>query len=311
MNILDILMCPECKSILSEDLNCKGCNNQYIAQNNGVFNLISQKLSGALLQEQKEISELLANRRKNSEPVTESEEYEQAWQQMRQKMNDFINPLLNELSGTVCDLATGVGSHLRRLLNAEPKDFNIVCIDIERTALMLAAQQKDHRIFCVAGDARYMPVKDNSFDYITSHGVFCEVGEIDTVAKEMYRTLKPHGKLLIRGEYIDKNDRKSYELAESDKVAKEIYRTLKPHGKLLIRGEYINKHDSQSYELARTMKLEKGIVEENLIQELENAGFKNIVSTIVAELKREIPEGILPPVAGGMMYFYVIQAEKL
>jgi ubiquinone/menaquinone biosynthesis C-methylase UbiE len=286
MNIIDILICPECKNplTLSEDLECKGCNNQYIAQNNGVLNLVSQKLSGALLQEQKEASNFLQSKNKNNEPINNSESVKEikkdeqdweelSWEQIHQKMNDFINPLLNTLSGIVCDLATGIGSHLQRLLNLESKDFNIVCIDIERTALGLAAMQKNPRIFCVVGDARYMPVKDNSFDYITSHGVFCEVGECDKVAKEIYRTLKPNGRIIIRGEYIDKND-------------------------------------SESVELAKSMKLEKGIIEENLIQELENAGFKNIVSTIVAKSKRDVQEGILPPVAGDRIYFYVIQAEK-
>ena len=273
MNIADILICPECKTGLTKDLKCGGCNNNYIIHNNGVINLVSQNLSGELLQEQQETSELLQTKRKNSEPVLESEEYKQAWQQVRQKMNDFINPLLDELSGIVCDVATGMGSHLTRLLNIGAKDFDIICIDIERMVLGLAAMQKNPRVFCVAGDARYMPVKDNSFDYITSHGVFCEVGESDKVAKEMYRTLKPHGKLIIRGEYIDKND-------------------------------------SESFELAKSMKLEKGIAEENLIKELENAGFKNILSAIVAEIKKEAQEGILPPVVGGMQYLYVLQAEK-
>jgi hypothetical protein len=58
------------------------------------------------------------------------------------------------------------------------------------------------------------------------------------------------------------------------------------------------------------MKLEKGIIEENLIKELENAGFKNVVSSIVAKSRRDVQKGILPPVAGDRMYFYVIQAEK-
>lgn len=276
MNIKDILMCPECKTALSEDLKCQECDNHYFCASNGVYNLISQKLSGALLQEQKKTSDFLIDRRNNSGPITTitmSKEYEQAWQHVHQKMNDFINPLLNSLSGTVCDLATGMGSHLNRLLNIESKNFNIVCIDIDKTVLMVAAMQNNPRVFCVVGDARYMSIKDNSFDYITSHGVFCEVGEGDISAKEMYRTLKPHGKLIIRGEYIDKKD-------------------------------------SESFELAKSMKLEKGIVEENLIRELENAGFKNIVSTIVAEIKKEIQEGILPPVVGGMSYLYVVQAEK-
>ena len=296
MNIIDILMCPECKSGLSEDLKCKGCHNQYNFKDK-VFDVVSRKLSYNLLEgpekpwvertrSQKEMEEAalsvgIAPKAWYSQEETEklmlalveidknrahiSEEYEQAWQQLYKKFDDFLNPLLNSLSGTVCDLATGLGGHLERLLNIESKDFNIVCIDICKDIMPIYLEYNS-KLFWVAADARYMSIKDNSFDYITSHGAFDAVAECDKVAKEMYRTLKPHGKLIVRGAYVKK--------------------------------------DSKSFEIAKSMNREKGILEEYLIQELENAGFKNIVSTIVAQIRFDEQED------SDMRYCYVIQAEK-
>ena len=269
MNIIDILMCPECKNSLSEGFLCKGCHSQYHFTK-GIYDIVSQNLSGELLRYQQEVSDFLNKRRKTEKPKSNSEECNQAWQQLYQKRRDFINPLLSTLSGTVCDLATGGGTHLNRLLKVKSNDFNIVCIDVKMYPGLIPSNP---RVYQVAGDARYMPIKDNSFDYITSLSVFDNV-------------------------------------SESDKVVKEMYRTLKPHGKIIIDGDYINKNDSKSYELAKSMKLEKGMVEEYLIRELENAGFKNIVSTIIAEIRKERQEGLLPPVVGDMMYSYVLQAEK-
>ncbi len=130
----------------------------------------------------------------------------------------------------------------------------------------------DSRVFYIATDGRYMSVKGDSFDYITSVAAFGNIPESDKVAKEMYRILKPKGKLIIEGSYIEKG--------------------------------------SKSFELAKSMGLEKGMVEEYLTQELNNAGFKNIESTVVAKaIWAENPYDMLP-VAGDMQYFCIIQAEK-
>jgi len=117
-----------------------------------------------------------------------------------------------------------------------------------------------------------MSIKDNSFDYITSVAAFGNIPESDKVAKELYRILKPQDKLIIEGTYIEKG--------------------------------------SKSFELAKSMGLEKGMVEEYLTQELENAGFTSVTSTVVAKaIWAENPYDRLP-VAGDMQYFSVIQAEK-
>lgn len=284
MNIKNILMCPECKKGLSENLKCDICNNEY-GLKYGVYDAVSQKLSGnqeilwRITDEQIESKESPNNKSGKADTPDWVKDYysriSDETKQAQQKQNDHMKQLVNTLSGTVCDLATGMGGSLQRLLNAETKDFYIVCTDIDRRVLAMTRKNKktdDSRVFYIATDGRYMSVKDDSFDYITSVAAFGNIPESDKVAKELYRTLKPNGKIIIEGTYIDK--------------------------------------DSKSFELAKSLGLEKGMVEEYLIHELKNAGFKNIESTVVAKaIWAENPYDRLP-VAGDMQYFCVIQAEK-
>lgn len=284
MDIKNMLMCPGCKCGLSENLECKICNNKYNYKY-GVYDVVSQELSSdqeilwRFTDEEIEKEDVPYD----SSVVKEEPEWvkdyflkisdETKWAQ--QKQNTFMNELVNTLSGVVCDLATGMGGNLQRLLDIGLNKFQIVCTDIDRRVLAMTRKNKktdDSKVSYIATDGRYMSVKDDSFDYVTSVAAFGNI-------------------------------------PESDKVAKEIYRILKPHGKLIIEGTYIEK-DSKSFALAKSMGIEKGMVEEYLTQELKNAGFVDVKSTVVAKaIWAENPYDRLP-VAGDMQYFCVIQAEK-
>lgn len=284
MDIKNILMCPECSCGLSGNLKCEKCSNEYSIKY-GVYDVVSQKLSSnqeilwKITDEEIEREEMTDDKSNDAEQPDWVKDYfskiSDETKQAQQKQAIFMNILYNSLSGTVCDLATGMGGNLQRLLDAESKRFQIVCTDISKRVLAMTRRNKktdDSRVFYIATDGRCMSIKNNSFDYITSVAAFGNIPESDKVAKEMYRTLKPGGKIIIEGAYIEK--------------------------------------DSKSFELVKRMGLEKGMVEEYLIQELKNAGFKNVESTVVGKAKwAENPYDMLP-VAGDMQYFCVIQAEK-
>ncbi|MFA7075581.1 MAG: methyltransferase domain-containing protein [Candidatus Izemoplasmatales bacterium] len=284
MNIKDFLVCPVCHFCLSKNLECYNCHHVY-SHKYGVYEVVSQNLSGdqqilwRVTDEDIEKEEIQSNNLNDESQPDLVKDYfsriSDETKQAQRKQADFMDQLINSLTGVVCDLATGMGGNLQRLLNAEIKDFSIICTDIDKRILAMTRKKlktDDSRVYYIATDGRYMSFKDNSFDYITSVAAFGNIPESDKVAKEMYRVLKPKGKLIIEGTYIDKG--------------------------------------SKSFELAKSMGLEKGMVEEFLTQELKNAGFINVASTIVAKaIWAENPYDRLP-VAGDMQYYCIIQAEK-
>lgn len=280
--IQDLLMCPICKFDLSEKLECKKCGNKF-SYENGVFDVVSPKLSSNQEILWKITDDMIENhievtkqKDKDNACIKDYNAHKNKETLEAQKMQrECMNRLIEGFSGIVCDLSTGMGSMLQRMLNANNKNFSIVCTDIDKRILMWTRKLKqtdDQRVFYIATDGRYMSIKDKSFDYITSLAAFGNIPENDKVAKELYRILKPNGKIVIQGGYIEKG--------------------------------------SKSFELAQSKGLERGLVEEYLINDLKNAGFENIISTVVAEaVWAENPYDLIP-VAGDTQRYCIIQAER-
>jgi ubiquinone/menaquinone biosynthesis C-methylase UbiE len=280
-DIKNILMCPECKCPLTECLQCTGCHRQY-EYLHGVYNIVSEKISGDSEYLYKVTDEMLADlfsEKHNTKRAETTLDYYAKWNSetldAQKKQNTYLCKIIDNLSGVVCDLATGGGSMLEKILNVKQKNFIIVCTDINITQLIMTRRHlktDDKRVFYVGTDGRQMSIKSNSFDYITSLSGFGNIPEGNRVAKELYRILKPNGKLILQGEYIEMG--------------------------------------SKSFELAKSVGVERGVVEEYLISDLRDAGFENIESTIVAEaIWAENPYDLIPA-AGDIKRFCIIQAQK-
>lgn len=280
--IQDLLICPVCKCELSEKLECKKCRNKFFYEY-GVFDVVSPKLSSnqEILWQitddmiEKDI-EAIKQKNKDNDLIKDYNAHKNKETLEAQTIQrEYMKRLIEDFSGVVCDLATGMGSMLQKILDSNNKNFSIVCTDIDKHRLMCTRKIKntdDCRVSYIATDGRCMSIKDKSFDYITSLAAFGNIPENDKVAKELYRILKPSGKIVIQGNYIEK--------------------------------------DSKSFELAKSKGLERGLVEEYLINDLKNAGFENIISTVVANaIWAENPYDLLP-VAGDTQRYCIIQAQR-
>ncbi len=164
---------------------------------------------------------------------------------------------------------------LQMLLDYGRPDLSILCTDINLRQLMIMRIRINgarQNINYLAADGRYLSIKDESVDYITSLSGFGNVPEGNKVAKECFRILKPGGKLLLQGFYIYKK--------------------------------------SKSYEFACSVGVERGMVEEFILQDLKDAGFENIKSTVIAEaVWAENPYDLIPA-AGDSQRFCIIEAER-
>jgi len=109
----------------------------------------------------------------------------------RRRLEMIVNAAGERLNGTVFVDGCGLGSYLSRLAS----DANVaIGLDIEfpRT---LDAVQKTPCVVCGVGER--LPFPDNSFDLILSHEVLEHVQDDAMVIREIVRTLKPGGRLVI------------------------------------------------------------------------------------------------------------------
>lgn len=282
INTKDLLMCPVCRCGLTDDLHCPKCGAKY-EYKYGVYNIVSPKISSS----QKILWNIPDEALENNEDLNQfiitgnewTEDYEarknDQTREAEKKLSACMDMLITRFTGIVCDLATGMGGMLQQLLDSPNKNFDIVCTDISNKVLALTRKTKqtdDNRVSYIACDGRCTSIRDSSFDYITSFAAFGNIPDTARVAKELYRMLKPDGKLIVKGNYIEKG--------------------------------------SDSYDLAEMVGMERGLVEEYLMEDLRAAGFSNVVSTVIAEAVWAENSYDLLPIAGDNQRYCVISAIK-
>ena len=281
MHINNILQCPKCRQTLSEDFHCSHCGMQYQFVH-GIYQLVSNEITNSQTSQWKITDEMLENPDAFLKRELQEKDWEEDYQakknsetkEAERMLNEYTDALLQSLSGTVLDLATGMGRMLRKVLAAN-QAVNVVCTDIDPRILAwtrIVLKTDDKRVAYVAADGRELPFPNDCFDYVTSFAAFGNIPDSDKVANELYRVLKKNGQLIIQGGYIEKG--------------------------------------SKSHELAKQYHLEQGLLEENLIACLRKAGFTDIDSHIVANaVWAENPYDLLP-VAGDIQKYCVIRATK-
>ena len=98
---------------------------------------------------------------------------------------------------TILDIGCGTGvlfPYLEKITNQQMK---IYAMDFAECMITEAAQKKYPSIRLLCGCARYLPMRDNSFDRIIAFHVFPHIkGKLLTL-KECWRVLKPNGELAI------------------------------------------------------------------------------------------------------------------
>ena len=251
----------------------------------GVYDMVSDTLSGAENNRWRITDEMLESGARDTAGFSNNADEPDADKDYQSRKNketlmaeeqhrDAMKHLLSDVSGLVCDLATGEGNMLRTLLETNG-DTRIVCTDIDWRILALTRkrlQTDDGKVAYVATDGRHMSFADNSFDCITSYAGFGNIPDSAMVAKSLYRILKPGGKLLLRANFIEKG--------------------------------------SKSHFLAKQHGVGTGMIEEAFIECLQGAGFRQVHSNTVAQaIWAENPYDLLP-VAGDMYLYSIVQANK-
>lgn len=98
------------------------------------------------------------------------------------------------------DVCCGTGDWAIALAESVGPTGEVIGLDFSKNMLAVAEKKKQERqlsnLTLVHGDAMELPFADNSFDYVTIGFGLRNVPNYMTVLQELYRVVKPHGKVV-------------------------------------------------------------------------------------------------------------------
>jgi demethylmenaquinone methyltransferase/2-methoxy-6-polyprenyl-1,4-benzoquinol methylase len=117
----------------------------------------------------------------------------------RKKVTHFLTPRRNQ---RVLDLATGTGDQIVALFVKSDKVKSAVGMDLARNMLKIGQAKLKRRGLAkvttlMVGDATYIPTRNCQFDAVTISFGIRNVIDVDMALREMYRVLKPGGRIVI------------------------------------------------------------------------------------------------------------------
>lgn len=184
---------------------------------------------------------------------------------------------------SLLDLACGQGRHLIEL--AQKGNFNLYGLDRSRYLIQRAkniSRKKRLNINFKEGDARKLPYPTDSFDFVTilgnSFGYFETTDDDIKILKEIFRVLKPEGKLLMDvadGSYL----RDNFTLRSWEWIDKKHFvcreRSLASDNDRLISREVVTNTDKGV--IVDQFYAERLYTQEVLADLIENVGFKDTI----------------------------------
>ncbi|MHA6251096.1 demethylmenaquinone methyltransferase [Oceanobacillus sp. CAU 1775] len=123
-----------------------------------------------------------------------------SFQQHKVWRKDVMDRMQVPEGATALDVCCGTGDWSIALAEAVGESGKVIGLDFSKNMLSVA-EEKKHRLGIeqlelVHGNAMELPFEDNSFDYVTIGFGLRNVPDYMTVLKEMYRVVKPNGKVI-------------------------------------------------------------------------------------------------------------------
>lgn len=181
----------------------------------------------------------------------------------RECRNDVVDILEKEDFDTLLDLDCGTGLLLEQILERLP-DLKVKGFDYSLDRIAEAKERfKDKDIELEFGQAINLPYEDNSFDVIVSTTTFHHYQQPRKVLDEVYRVLKPNGKLIICDTYLGSMLRYLNKISKPiNEVTgmhlyskKDIWSLLNSSGFSNVKWKLLNKHAYLVMASARPMPL--------------------------------------------------------
>ncbi|WP_099158363.1 demethylmenaquinone methyltransferase [Virgibacillus ndiopensis] len=113
---------------------------------------------------------------------------------------DVMRRMEVEKGTKALDVCCGTGDWSISLAEAIGSEGEVIGLDFSQNMLSVANEKHQHlnmkQLSFIHGNAMELPFDDNSFDYVTIGFGLRNVPDYMTVLKEMYRVVKPHGKVV-------------------------------------------------------------------------------------------------------------------
>jgi len=125
----------------------------------------------------------------------------------RKRRNYTVDYILEHIpeKSVILDLGCGAGPVLTQL---QSHNYDLTGIDYSHDMLLHAHRELDQNIsevLLIRAECEKVPMTDESFDFVVCLGVISYAESIDAAIKELYRVLKPGGRVIVtyRNKYND------------------------------------------------------------------------------------------------------------
>lgn len=113
---------------------------------------------------------------------------------------DVMKRMNVQQDSNVLDVCTGTGDWALSLANEVGTNGKVIGLDFSKNMLKVAQEKKEQsqleQLEFIHGNAMDLPFPNNTFDYVTIGFGLRNVPNYETVLKEMYRVVKPGGKVV-------------------------------------------------------------------------------------------------------------------
>jgi ubiquinone/menaquinone biosynthesis C-methylase UbiE len=130
------------------------------------------------------------------ESMARQQEKLAATQDMVAQRQTMLNELNLKEGERVLDVGSGNGIFAREMLEVVGESGHVCGIDSSDPMVSMATALCPRGQF-LQSDATDLPVDDSSFDVVTASQLLCFVSAVDKLLSEMFRVLKPGGRLVI------------------------------------------------------------------------------------------------------------------
>ncbi len=272
--IIDLLRCPNCGGGLSRGLECEDCDETYSRTEKGIYELVLEDSGEDIERLDRDLVELIKDEGLEELQKREQKKRTQEMMQARQKWGAEMFEHFKEIDGKVLEIASGPGGTTNRLIKEDVTpiitDLNLDILQIKNDKVLQGNLNDDY--YMAASDAKKIPIKDNTLDYLVSVGGLANIPKPSQVISEMYRVLKEGGKIIASPMFVEEG--------------------------------------SESAEKAREADLENGVIRESLEDTLSDFGFKEYDIRVVSSAEGVEDELNLLQTEGETQYYSIVTAEK-